>query len=215
MQDGAHLSLNPRHQAASADLDDTAGADDEFVHLVRRQLELIGEDPDRQGLRRTPERVANALAWLTRGYEMDVQQVVNGALFDAEGASNMIMVRDIELYSLCEHHMLPFYGRAHIAYIPNGKIVGLSKVARLVEVFARRLQVQERLTEQIASALADVLKPMGAGVVIEAYHLCMMMRGVEKQNSKTITSAIRGSFRSDPRTREEFLTLAHAPRAIG
>ena len=210
MQDGAHLSLNPRQQPDSADLDDAAGADDEFVHLVRRQLELIGEDPDRQGLRRTPERVANALAWLTRGYEMDVQQVVNGALFDAEGASNMIMVRDIELYSLCEHHMLPFYGRAHIAYIPNGKIVGLSKVARLVEVFARRLQVQERLTEQIASALDDVLKPMGAGVVIEAYHLCMMMRGVEKQNSKTITSAIRGSFRSDPRTREEFLTLAHA-----
>jgi GTP cyclohydrolase IA len=212
MQDGAHLSLNPRHQPDSADLDDAAGADDEFVQLVRRQLELIGEDPDRQGLRRTPERVANALAWLTRGYEMDVQQVVNGALFDAEGASNMIMVRDIELYSLCEHHMLPFYGRAHIAYIPNGKIVGLSKVARLVEVFARRLQVQERLTEQIASALDDVLKPMGVGVVIEAYHLCMMMRGVEKQNSKTITSAIRGSFRSDPRTREEFLTLAHAPR---
>ena len=212
MQDGAHLSLNPRRQPGSADLDDGAGADDEFVQLVRRQLELIGEDPDRQGLKRTPERVANALAWLTRGYEMDVQQVVNGALFDAEGGCNMIMVRDIELYSLCEHHMLPFYGRAHIAYIPNGKIVGLSKVARLVEVFARRLQVQERLTEQIASAMDDVLKPMGVGVVIEAYHLCMMMRGVEKQNSKTITSAIRGSFRSDPRTREEFLTLAHAPR---
>jgi len=215
MQDGAHLSLNPRRQPDSADLDDGAGADDEFVQLVRRQLELIGEDPDRQGLKRTPERVANALAWLTRGYEMDVQQVVNGALFDAEGACNMIMVRDIELYSLCEHHMLPFYGRAHIAYIPNGKIVGLSKVARLVEVFARRLQVQERLTEQIATALDDVLKPMGAGVVIEAYHLCMMMRGVEKQNSKTITSAIRGSFRSDPRTREEFLTLAHPSRLSG
>jgi GTP cyclohydrolase IA len=215
MQDGAHLSLDSRRQPDSTDLDDAAGADDEFVQLVRRQLELIGEDPDRQGLRRTPERVANALAWLTRGYEMDVQQVVNGALFDAEGACNMIMVRDIELYSLCEHHMLPFYGRAHIAYIPNGKIVGLSKVARLVEVFARRLQVQERLTEQIASALDDVLQPRGAGVVIEAYHLCMMMRGVEKQNSKTITSAIRGSFRSDPRTREEFLTLAHAPRVIG
>jgi GTP cyclohydrolase I len=212
MQDGAHLSLNPRREPDSADLDDGSGADDEFAALVRRQLELIGEDPDRQGLKRTPERVANALAWLTRGYEMDVQQVVNGALFDAEGASNMIMVRDIELYSLCEHHMLPFYGRAHIAYIPGGKIVGLSKVARLVEVFARRLQVQERLTEQIASALDDVLKPMGVGVVIEAYHLCMMMRGVEKQNSKTITSAIRGSFRSDPRTREEFLTLAHASR---
>ncbi len=174
---------------------------------------MIGEDPDRQGLKRTPERVATALAWLTRGYEMDVQQVVNGALFDAEGACNMIMVRDIELYSLCEHHMLPFYGRAHIAYIPNGKIVGLSKVARLVEVFARRLQVQERLTEQIATALDDVLQPQGVGVVIEAYHLCMMMRGVEKQNSKTITSAIRGSFRSDQRTREEFLTLAYANRS--
>ena len=125
----------------------------------------------------------------------------------------MVMVRDIELYSLCEHHMLPFFGKAHIAYIPNGKIVGLSKLPRLVEVFARRLQVQERLTEQIAGALDDVLKPQGVGVVIEAYHLCMMMRGVEKQNSKTITSAVRGSFRSDPRTREEFLTLAYAPRS--
>src|SRR5678810_1396056 len=170
---------------------------------------LLGEDPDREGLKRTPQRVATALAWLTRGYEMDVQHVVNGALFDAEGATNMIMVRDIELYSLCEHHMLPFFGRAHIAYIPNGSIVGLSKLPRIVEVFARRLQVQERLTEQIASALDDVLAPMGVGVVIEAYHLCMMMRGVEKQNSKTITSAVRGLFRSDPRTREEFLTLAY------
>ena len=213
MQDGAHLSLGGRREPDSAAFDDGAGADDEFAQLVRRQLELIGEDPDRQGLRRTPERVATALAWLTRGYEMDVQQIVNGALFDADGASNMIMVRDIELYSLCEHHMLPFYGRAHIAYIPNGKIVGLSKVARLVEVFARRLQVQERLTEQIASALDDVLRPLGVGVVIEAYHLCMMMRGVEKQNSKTITSAIRGSFRADPRTREEFLTLAYSHRS--
>jgi GTP cyclohydrolase I len=213
MQDGAHSSLESRALPSNpADSDDGEGADDEFAQLVRRQLELIGEDPDRQGLLRTPERVATSLAWLTRGYEMDVQQVVNGALFDANGASNMIMVRDIELYSLCEHHMLPFYGRAHIAYIPSGKIVGLSKVARLVEVFARRLQVQERLTEQIASALDDVLKPLGVGVVVEAYHLCMMMRGVEKQNSKTITSAIRGSFRSDQRTREEFLTLAYAPR---
>ena len=213
MQDGAHSSLESRaFPPSSADPDDGEGADDEFAQLVRRQIELIGEDPDRQGLRRTPERVATSLAWLTRGYEMDVQQVVNGALFDADGASNMIMVRDIELYSLCEHHMLPFYGRAHIAYIPSAKIVGLSKVARLVEVFARRLQVQERLTEQIASALDDVLKPLGVGVVIEAYHLCMMMRGVEKQNSKTITSAIRGSFRSDQRTREEFLTLAYAHR---
>jgi GTP cyclohydrolase I len=187
-------------------------AEDEFRELVRRQIELLGEDPGREGLLRTPQRVATSLAWLTRGYEMDVQRVVGHALFDSEGATNMVMVRDIELYSLCEHHMLPFYGRAHIAYIPNGKIVGLSKLPRIVEVFARRLQVQERLTEQIASAIDDVLSPMGVGVVIEAYHLCMMMRGVEKQNSKTITSAVRGLFRSDQRTREEFLTLAYSHR---
>jgi GTP cyclohydrolase IA len=204
MEDAVGVSLAGRNE--------TDGADDEFRDIVRRQLELLGEDPDREGLKRTPQRVATALAWLTRGYEMDVEHVVNGALFDAEGATNMIMVRDIELYSLCEHHMLPFFGRAHIAYIPNGSIVGLSKVPRIVEVFARRLQVQERLTEQIAGALHDVLKPLGVGVVIEAYHLCMMMRGVEKQNSKTITSALRGSFRSDQRTREEFLTLAYAHR---
>jgi len=206
MEDVARTSLAGRNE--------TDGADDEFRDIVRRQLELLGEDPDREGLKRTPQRVATALAWLTRGYEMDVQHVVNGAVFDAEGATNMIMVRDIELYSLCEHHMLPFFGRAHIAYIPNGSIVGLSKLPRIVEVFARRLQVQERLTEQIASALHDVFKPMGVGVVIEAYHLCMMMRGVEKQNSKTITSALRGSFRSDQRTREEFLTLAYAHRGV-
>jgi GTP cyclohydrolase I len=204
MEDAVGLSLEGRNE--------TDGADDEFRDLIRRQLELLGEDPDREGLQRTPHRVATSLAWLTRGYEMDVHQVINGAVFDAEGATNMIMVRDIELYSLCEHHMLPFFGRAHIAYIPNGSIVGLSKVPRIVEVFARRLQVQERLTEQIAKALNDVLKPLGVGVVIEAYHLCMMMRGVEKQNSKTITSALQGSFRSDPRTREEFLTLAYAHR---
>jgi GTP cyclohydrolase I len=191
---------------------DRGESSEEFRQLIHRQLELLGEDPDREGLLRTPHRVATSLAWLTRGYEMDVQQVVNGALFDAEGASNMVMVRDIELYSMCEHHMLPFFGKAHIAYIPNGKIVGLSKLPRIVEVFARRLQVQERLTEQIAGALDDVLHPMGVGVVIEAYHLCMMMRGVEKQNSKTITSAVRGLFRSDQRTRDEFLTLAYAPR---
>ena len=185
---------------------------EEFRQLIHRQLELLGEDPDREGLLRTPHRVATSLAWLTRGYEMDVQQVVNGALFDAEGASNMVMVRDIELYSMCEHHMLPFFGKAHIAYIPDGKIVGLSKLPRIVEVFARRLQVQERLTEQIAGAVDEVLHPLGVGVVIEAYHLCMMMRGVEKQNSKTITSAVRGLFRSDQRTRDEFLTLAYAPR---
>jgi len=206
MEDAVQISLAERNE--------TDGADDEFRDIVRRQLELLGEDPDREGLKCTPQRVATALAWLTRVYEMDVEHVVNGAVFDAEGATNMIMVRDIELYSLCEHHMLPFFGRAHIAYIPSGSIVGLSKLPRIVEVFARRLQVQERLTEQIASALHDVLKPLGVGVVIEAYHLCMMMRGVEKQNSKTITSALRGSFRSDQRTREEFLTLAYAHRGV-
>ena len=176
------------------------------------QLALLGEDPEREGLVRTPERVAESLAWLTRGYTMDVDDVVNEALFDAEGASNMVIVRDIELYSLCEHHMLPFFGKAHIAYIPNGKILGLSKLPRIVEVFARRLQVQERLTEQIAGAIDEVLAPAGVGVIIEAQHLCMMMRGVEKQNSKTITSAVRGLFRSDPRTRDEFLLLADARR---
>jgi GTP cyclohydrolase I len=209
------LSVGEDATASLEGRNENGAADDEFRQIIRRQLELLGEDPDRQGLLRTPDRVATSLAWLTRGYEMDVPHVVNGALFDAEGACNMIMVRDIELYSLCEHHMLPFYGRAHIAYIPDGKIVGLSKLPRIVEVFARRLQVQERLTEQIASALDDVLAPMGVGVVVEAYHLCMMMRGVEKQNSKTITSAVRGTFRSDQRTREEFLTLAYAHRTIG
>jgi len=193
----------------SAEVVESGSANEEFRQIIRRQLELIGEDPDREGLRRTPQRVASSLAWLTRGYEMDVQHVIGNGVFNAEGATNMVMVRDIELYSLCEHHMLPFYGRAHVAYIPNGKIVGLSKLPRIVEVFARRLQVQERLTEQIAGAIDEVLKPQGVGVVVEAYHLCMMMRGVEKQNSKTITSAVRGLFRSDPRTREEFLTLAY------
>jgi len=183
----------------------------EHERLVRRQLELIGEDPDRDGLVKTPQGVAASLEWLTRGYETDVRDVIGDALFE-ESHESMVMVRDIELYSLCEHHMLPFYGKAHIAYIPNGKIVGLSKLPRVVDVFARRLQVQERLTEQIAQALTDVLEPRGVGVVIEAFHLCMMMRGVQKQNSSTITSAVRGSFRDDPKTRDEFLRLAHYSR---
>jgi GTP cyclohydrolase I len=182
---------------------------DELAELVKRQLELLGEDPERQGLLKTPQRVALSLSWLTRGYEQDARQVMGDALFD-ECHENMVMVRDIELYSLCEHHMLPFYGKAHIAYIPNGRIVGLSKLPRIVDVFAQRLQVQERLTDQIAEAICDVLHPRGVGVVIEAYHLCMMMRGVQKQNSKTITSALRGSFRDDSKTRDEFLRLAHA-----
>jgi len=180
----------------------------EYENLVRRQLELLGEDPARDGLLKTPERVARAQAWLTRGYDLRVEDVVGDAVFH-ESHENMVVVRDIELYSMCEHHMLPFFGKAHIAYIPNGKIVGLSKLPRIVEIFSRRLQVQERLTEQVAQAIEDVLNPRGVGVVIEAVHLCMMMRGVEKQNSKTITSALRGQFRDCPMTRDEFLRLAH------
>ena len=180
----------------------------EFEDSVRRQLELIGEDPTREGLLKTPSRVAKSLSWLTRGYELDPKEVIGDALF-AESHENMVMVRDIEMYSMCEHHMLPFFGRVHIAYIPDGKIVGLSKLPRVVEVFARRLQVQERLGEQIANALHDVLQPKGVGVVIDAVHLCMMMRGVEKQSSRTITSSLRGLFRDDAKTRSEFLGLAH------
>jgi GTP cyclohydrolase IA len=183
----------------------------EYESLVRRQLELLGEDAGREGLLKTPSRVANAMAWLTRGYEMSASDVIGDAIFE-ENADGMVMVRDIELYSMCEHHMLPFFGKAHIAYIPDGRVVGLSKLARVVDVFARRLQVQERMTAQIAEALSDVLKPKGVGVVIECAHMCMAMRGVEKQNSKTITSALLGNFRSDAKTREEFLRLAHSPR---
>jgi GTP cyclohydrolase I len=182
----------------------------EYETMVRRQLELIGEDPDREGLLKTPSRVAKAQMWLTRGYSQTAADVIGDALF-AEDHENMVMVRDIEMYSMCEHHMLPFFGKVHIAYIPNGKIVGLSKLPRVVEVFARRLQVQERLGEQIADALEEVLQPKGVGVVIEAVHLCMMMRGVEKQSSRTITSSMRGLFRDDAKTRSEFLRLAHAP----
>jgi len=182
----------------------------ELESLVHRQLELLGENAEREGLRETPRRVARSLRWLTQGYRTCVEDVVGTGIFKSEGHRNMVMVRDIELYSLCEHHMLPFFGKAHVAYIPNGHIVGLSKIPRIVDVFARRLQVQERLTEEIASAIHDVLEPTGVGVVIEAFHLCMMMRGVEKQNSRTITSALRGAFRDDPKTREEFLHLAYA-----
>ena len=183
----------------------------EYEQLVQRQLELLGEDPSREGLLKTPLRVAKAMSWLTRGYEMTARDAIGDALFE-EDADGMVMVRDIELYSLCEHHMLPFYGRAHIAYIPDGRVVGLSKLARIVDVYARRLQVQERMTQQVAQALDEVLAPKGVGVVIEAAHMCMAMRGVEKQNSKTITSALTGTFRTDAKTREEFLRLAHAPR---
>ena len=178
----------------------------EFEDLVRRELELIGEDPGREGLARTPVRVAKSLRFLTQGYDSSAEEVVGRGVFKEEH-DNMIMVRDIEVYSLCEHHMLPFFGKAHVAYIPNGKIVGLSKIPRIVDVYARRLQVQERLTEEIADGLCRVVKPSGVGVVIEAYHLCMMMRGVEKQNSIMKTSCLLGSFKEDARTRSEFLSL--------
>jgi GTP cyclohydrolase IA len=191
---------------------DNAEGTDQYAALVQEQLALVGEDPSREGLLRTPERVAKAMSFLTRGYRLSVEEVVGAGIFEEEHR-NMVMVRDIELYSLCEHHMLPFFGRAHVAYIPDGRIVGLSKLPRIVDIFARRLQVQERLTEQIAEAIDNVLSPLGVGVVVEAYHLCMMMRGVEKQNSRTITSALRGVFRDDSRTREEFLSLAHAKLA--
>ncbi len=169
-------------------------------------LKAIGEDPGRPALKRTPDRVHQSLHWLTRGYDMNLKEVVGTGCFKEEH-EEMILVRDIELYSLCEHHLLPFFGRAHVAYIPDGTLIGLSKLPRIVEMFARRLQVQERLTDQVADAVMEVLKPQGVGVVIEAAHLCMMMRGVEKQNSRTVTSAVRGLFRTDPRTRSEFLRL--------
>lgn len=169
-------------------------------------LQAIGEDPQREGLLRTPTRAARAFEFLTNGYRQSLDEVVNGAIFESD-ASEIILVKDIELYSMCEHHLLPFIGRAHVAYIPNGKVIGLSKVARLVDVFARRLQIQENLTVQIADALMKTLHPAGVGVVVEAKHLCMMMRGVEKQNSLMKTSCLLGSFKDDARTRSEFLAL--------
>ena len=172
----------------------------------RNLLEAIGEDVDREGLRRTPVRAARALEFLTQGYRQDLDEIINDAVF-ASDASEIILVKDIELYSLCEHHLLPFIGRAHVAYIPNGKVIGLSKVARIVDVFARRLQIQENLTTQIAESLMGCLEPSGVAVVVEAKHLCMMMRGVEKQNSVMKTSCLLGTFKDDARTRSEFLSL--------
>jgi GTP cyclohydrolase I len=178
-----------------------------FQELIREIITRLDADPDREGLERTPERVEQSMQFLTRGYHMTPEDAIGDGIFE-ERHHNMVMVKDIELYSMCEHHLLPFFGKAHVAYIPDGQIMGLSKAARLVEVFSRRFQVQERLTEQIAQAIWDTLNPMGVGVVVEAYHLCMMMRGVEKQNSKTITSAMRGSFLRDQKTRDEFLRLS-------
>jgi GTP cyclohydrolase IA len=178
-----------------------------LAELIHEQLLRLGEDPQRNGLLKTPERVEKSLEWLTRGYDMSVKEAIGDAIFE-EKHESMVLVKDIEMYSLCEHHMLPFFGKVHVAYIPNNRIVGLSKLPRIVDIFARRLQVQERMTEQIAEALSEALNPQGVGVIIEAYHLCMMMRGVEKQNSKTISSAMRGVFLEDMRTRDEFLRLS-------
>ena len=177
-----------------------------FEDLVAEMIRRSGDDPERDGMRRTPERVAKSMAFLTQGYAQRPEDILGAALFEASHQS-MVLVKDIELYSLCEHHLLPFFGKAHVAYVPDGQIVGLSKIARVVEVFARRFQVQERLTEQIAQAVWDTTRPQGVAVVVEAYHLCMMMRGVQKQNSKTVTSAMRGIFLEDHRTRNEFLRL--------
>ena len=178
----------------------------ELMIHYREILRLLGEDPDREGLLKTPERVAKAMAFMTKGYIEDPKQILQSAMFK-EDYRHMVLVKDIELYSMCEHHMMPFVGKAHVAYIPNGKITGLSKIARVVECFARRLQVQERLTVQIRDCIQQALNPIGVAVVIEASHMCMQMRGVEKQGSKTTTSAFTGIFLSDPRTREEFMSL--------
>jgi GTP cyclohydrolase I len=177
-----------------------------IADLLRRMLQLIGEDPERDGLRHTPERFEKALRFLTSGYHQDPKKLLNGAMFSV-CYDQMVLVKDIEVYSLCEHHMIPFFGKCHVAYIPDKKVVGLSKIPRLVNMFARRLQIQERLTNQIASAIQQEISPFGVGVVIEARHLCMVMRGVEKQNSQTVTSAMLGAFRENVQTREEFLSL--------
>ncbi len=179
--------------------------------LIRELLVRVGENPEREGLLRTPHRVAKAWDFLTSGYEADIDEVINDAIFD-ESHDEMVIVRDIDIFSLCEHHLLPFFGKAHVAYIPNGKVVGLSKIPRLTEVFTRRLQLQERLTSQIAKAVQHVLNPRGVAVIVEAEHMCMIMRGVQKVGSKTITSSMLGAFREDRATREEFLNLVRAPQ---
>ena len=186
---------------------------DPIESLVTSMLKELGEDPDREGLVRTPGRMARSLRFFTQGYDQNPADILNGAMFKVD-YDEMVIVKDIEFYSLCEHHMLPFFGRVHVAYIPNGKVVGLSKIPRLVEMFAHRLQVQERFTVNIAESLDELLEPRGVAVVVEAIHLCMMMRGVQKQNSKTVTSALRGIFRDDAKTRDEFLRLVHGGRRL-
>jgi GTP cyclohydrolase I len=192
----------------------TGGAPDlsgvSFEALVAEMIRRCGDDPERDGMAKTPERVRKSFEFLTQGYALTPADAVGDALFE-EHHQNMVVVKDIEMYSMCEHHLLPFFGKVHVAYIPSGRIMGLSKTARIVEVYARRFQVQERLTEQIAQAVWDTITPQGVAVVVEAYHLCMMMRGVQKQNSKTLTSAMRGAFLNAHRTRDEFLRLVTSP----
>ena len=206
-------SLTKERSGARAATDGASLAEAPFEALVAEMIRRLGDDPEREGMLKTPERVRKSMEFLTQGYHQSAAEAVGDAVFE-ERHHNMVLVKDIELYSMCEHHLLPFFGKAHVAYIPNGRIMGLSKAARIVEIYSRRFQVQERLTEQVAQAVWDTLQPQGVAVVVEAYHLCMMMRGVQKQNSKTITSAMRGSFLEDSRTRDEFLRLTtsvHSP----
>jgi GTP cyclohydrolase IA len=199
-----------RKQVEELMLNDAGGAEAKksIVDSVRKIIEAIGEDPHRDGLRRTPERFEKAFRFLTSGYQQDPEKLLNGAMFTV-CYDQMVLVKDIEFYSLCEHHLLPFFGKCHVAYIPDKKVVGLSKIPRLVNMFARRLQIQERLTNQIANSIQQKIAPLGVGVVIEGRHLCMAMRGVEKESSQTVTSAMLGSFKDNPKTREEFLALVH------
>jgi len=192
-------------------MSDPQDAPDPIQPLITTLLKELGEDPGRDGLERTPLRVAKAMRFLTSGYAKNPLELLNGALFDVT-YDEMVIVKDIEFYSLCEHHMLPFFGRIHVAYVPKGRVVGLSKIPRLVEMFARRLQVQERLTTQIAATLEEVLRPKGVAVVAEAIHLCMMMRGVSQQNCSAVTSSMRGEFEGDPKTRAEFMQLIRSPK---
>ncbi|MEO8736459.1 MAG: GTP cyclohydrolase I FolE [Edaphobacter sp.] len=194
----------------SATLDSASLETASTQELYRELLRRMGEDPDRDGLLRTPERMEKSMAFLTRGYAMDVTEVLHDALFDVD-YDEMVIVKDIEFFSQCEHHLLPFFGKAHIAYVPNGKVIGLSKIPRLVDVFARRLQVQERLTRQVGEAIQEAINPQGVAVILEAQHLCMMMRGVEKQHSSTVTSAMLGVFKTQTQTRNEFLSLVRRP----
>jgi GTP cyclohydrolase I len=198
----------PRAAAEGADLSQATTQE-----LYKELLARYGEDPDRDGLLRTPERMEKAMQFLTKGYAMNATQILRGALFDV-AYDEMVIVKDVEFFSMCEHHLLPFFGKVHVAYIPNGKVIGLSKIPRLVDVFSRRLQVQERLTRQIADAIEDAIQPQGVGVVMEAQHLCMMMRGVEKQHSATVTSAMLGVFRSEQQSRSEFLSLVRQRSSI-